>query len=64
MSQTQQVQHRAKDVETAPVEEMPQDQTKGEKLKADIDDILDEIDEALETNAAEFVASFVQKGGE
>ncbi len=30
----------------------------------DIDDILDEIDEVLESNAEEFVKSFVQKGGE
>lgn len=36
----------------------------GEKLKADLDDLLDEIDEVLETNAEEFVKSYVQKGGE
>ena len=30
----------------------------------DVDAILDEIDEALETNAETFVRSFVQKGGE
>ena len=36
----------------------------GEKLKADIDDLLDEIDEVLETNAEDFVRSYVQKGGE
>lgn len=36
----------------------------GEKLKADLDDLLDEIDEVLETNAEDFVRSFVQKGGE
>ena len=35
-----------------------------EKLDADIDAILDDIDEVLEENAAEFVSSFVQKGGE
>ncbi len=35
-----------------------------EKLDADVDAILDEIDEVLEENAAEFVSSFVQKGGE
>jgi len=29
-----------------------------------LDDILDEIDEVLETNAEEFVKSYVQKGGE
>ncbi|HWL45765.1 MAG TPA: ubiquitin-like protein Pup [Ilumatobacter sp.] len=36
----------------------------GEKLKAELDDLLDEIDEVLETNAEEFVKSYVQKGGE
>ena len=36
----------------------------GEKLKADLDDLLDEIDDVLETNAEEFVKSYVQKGGQ
>jgi ubiquitin-like protein Pup len=35
-----------------------------ENLKADIDNLLDEIDSILETNAEEFVNSYVQKGGE
>jgi ubiquitin-like protein Pup len=35
-----------------------------EKLTEDVDAILDEIDDVLETNAEEFVRSFVQKGGE
>ena len=35
-----------------------------EKLKADIDDLLDEIDAVLESNAEEFVKNYVQKGGE
>jgi ubiquitin-like protein Pup len=34
------------------------------KLKAEIDDLLDEIDEVLEANAEDFVKSYVQKGGE
>ena len=37
---------------------------KGEKLKEEMDDILDEIDSVLEENAEEFVKSYVQKGGE
>jgi prokaryotic ubiquitin-like protein Pup len=37
---------------------------RGEKLKAEIDDLLDEIDEVLEDNAEEFVRNYVQKGGE
>ena len=36
----------------------------GEKLKAELDDLLDEIDEVLESNAEDFVRSYVQKGGE
>jgi prokaryotic ubiquitin-like protein Pup len=35
-----------------------------EKLDDDIDAILDEIDEVLESNAEDFVKSFIQKGGE
>ena len=30
----------------------------------DVDDILDEIDGVLESNAEEFVRGFVQKGGQ
>lgn len=36
----------------------------GEKLKAELDDLLDEIDEVLESNAEDFVKSYVQKGGQ
>ena len=35
-----------------------------DRLKAEIDDLLDEIDEVLETNAEDFVKSYVQKGGQ
>jgi ubiquitin-like protein Pup len=35
-----------------------------EALDSDVDDILDEIDDVLETNAEDFVKSFIQKGGE
>lgn len=31
---------------------------------AEIDDLLDEIDEVLESNSEEFVRGFVQKGGQ
>ncbi len=37
---------------------------KGEKLKGELDDLLDEIDSVLESNAEDFVRSYVQKGGE
>ena len=33
-------------------------------IDEDVDAMLDEIDEVLETNAEEFVRGFVQKGGE
>jgi prokaryotic ubiquitin-like protein Pup len=37
---------------------------KGQQLKGEMDEILDEIDEVLEENAEEFIKSYVQKGGE
>jgi ubiquitin-like protein Pup len=51
---------RADDV----VDEVPAASASGEKLKAELDDLLDEIDEVLEDNAEEFVRNYVQKGGE
>ncbi len=36
----------------------------GEKLKEELDDLLDEIDTVLEDNAEEFVKAYVQKGGQ
>ncbi len=35
-----------------------------EALDDDVDAILDEIDEVLESNAEDFVKSFIQKGGQ
>jgi ubiquitin-like protein Pup len=46
------------------VDEVPATSATGEKLKAELDDLLDEIDEVLEDNAEEFVRNYVQKGGE
>ena len=37
---------------------------KGEKLRDDMDALIDEIDEVLEENAEEFVKNYVQRGGE
>jgi ubiquitin-like protein Pup len=37
---------------------------KGEKLKEEMDALIDEIDEVLEENAEEFVKNYVQRGGE
>ncbi len=46
------------------VEDLPAPTKQGEKLKAELDELLDEIDEVLESNAEEFVRSYVQKGGQ
>ena len=46
------------------VAESPQASESGEKLKAELDDLLDEIDEVLETNAEDFVKSYIQTGGQ
>ena len=48
-------------VETAPETDVAE---RKEALDSDVDDILDEIDDVLETNAEDFVKSFIQKGGE
>ena len=34
------------------------------RTQAELDDLLDEIDEVLETNAEDFVKSYIQKGGQ
>ncbi len=36
----------------------------GEKIKEELDDLLDEIDSVLEENAEEFVRNYIQKGGQ
>ena len=46
------------------VEAVPAQTKQGDKLKAELDELLDEIDEVLEDNAEEFVRSYVQKGGQ
>ena len=53
-----------KEREEAVDEEVATSSERGEKLKEDIDDLLDEIDSVLEDNAEEFVRSYVQKGGQ
>ena len=57
MSQHEQIQPTAP-AEPAPAPAAWQTRTSG------VDDILDEIDAVLETNAAAFVQGFVQKGGQ
>jgi len=46
------------------VDDAPAKSESGEKIKAELDDLLDEIDDVLEVNAEEFVKSYVQKGGQ
>ena len=47
--------------ETAPQSDVAE---RKEQLDEDIDAILGEIDDVLETNAEDFVKSFIQKGGQ
>jgi ubiquitin-like protein Pup len=62
MSGQEQQRPHARDDEPdeVPVPTAPQTQAKDD----DVDAILDEIDEVLESNAEEFVKGFVQKGGQ
>ena len=46
------------------VEDVAAPEARGQELKEDIDDLLDEIDSVLEENAEEFVRNYVQKGGQ
>jgi prokaryotic ubiquitin-like protein Pup len=53
--------------EAAPQEEAVAETDVAERKEAlddDVDAILDEIDEVLESNAEDFVKSFIQKGGQ
>ncbi|MEY2626341.1 MAG: prokaryotic ubiquitin-like protein Pup [Actinomycetota bacterium] len=55
---------RSNDADSPAGESPVGDSARGEKIKAELDDLLDEIDEVLESNAEDFVKSYVQKGGE
>ena len=64
MSEQERIQkHKSERAKTEQAE-VNVDTTKGDQLKNDLDDLLDEIDEVLEENAEEFVRNYVQKGGE
>ena len=63
MADREQKQRRTSRSDDSQVEEIEPAAT-GEELKAELDDLLDEIDGVLETNAEEFVKNYVQKGGE
>ena len=65
MAQEQKQPRKSSQDETATEEVVETDVAeRKEMIDEDVDAILDEIDEVLETNAEDFVRSFVQKGGE
>lgn len=64
MAEREQIKRPVREREDAEVEEAPATTERGEKIKAELDELLDEIDDVLETNAEDFVKSYVQKGGQ
>ena len=64
MSERERIQKQRSERAKSSSSDVSVDATKGDQLKADLDDLLDEIDEVLEENAEEFVRNYVQKGGE
>jgi len=64
MAEREQIRRNAPEETDEVAEEAPAGSETGEKLKSDLDELLDEIDEVLETNAEDFVKSYIQKGGE
>ena len=65
MAQEQKQPRKASEVEESTEEVTESDVAeRKEALDDDVDAILDEIDDVLETNAEDFVRSYVQKGGE
>ncbi len=55
---------KSKDKSEKSVKADPAVVEKGKKIKEDIDELMEEIDNVLEENAEEFVKNYVQKGGE
>ena len=65
MAQEQKQPRKSSEQDEAPQEARDTDVSeRKEALDDDVDAILDEIDDVLETNAEDFVKSFIQKGGE
>lgn len=64
MAEREQIKKTSPKPQEEVVEETPTTNEQGEALKAELDDLLDEIDEVLETNAEDFVKSYIQKGGQ
>lgn len=55
---------RPREREDEPEEATPTATTSSRVDNDDVDAVLDEIDDVLESNAEEFVKGFVQKGGQ
>jgi len=64
MAEREQKRKTAPAREQETVEESTANTEAGDKIKAELDELLDEIDDVLETNAEEFVKSYIQKGGQ
>lgn len=64
MAEREQKKKPVREREEAEVDDDVAVSERGEALKAELDDLLDEIDDVLETNAEDFVKSYVQKGGQ
>ena len=64
MAEREQVRKLAPARREEEVADAPATSDNAEKIKAELDDLLDEIDEVLESNAEDFVKSYIQKGGE
>lgn len=64
MAEREQKRKSSEQREDVQADELPAASESSDKLKSDMDDLLDEIDEVLETNAEDFVKSYIQKGGQ
>ena len=65
MAQEQKQPRKSSQEETATEDVVESDVAeRKETIDGDVDAILDEIDEVLESNAEDFVKSFIQKGGQ
>jgi len=63
---SQQGRHMAAGQQQEQEENLPQTEThkQSRAAESDLDDVLDDIETTLETNAKEYVQGFVQKGGQ
>ncbi|MGC8498892.1 MAG: ubiquitin-like protein Pup [Acidimicrobiales bacterium] len=64
MSEQERIQRPKAPRDRDDVVDVPTEASRGDQLKADLDDLLDEIDDVLEENAEEFVRNYIQKGGQ